>query len=100
MERGQRRSEPVQETATLASARRCFAMVRGAGGRGERPGPRRGPRRGGKLSLWCLRCFSASDLLFCFVCKCEDLRLSVGFPDATGRRGAGSSPSFTTCRGT
>lgn len=39
MERGQRRSEPVQETATLASARRCFAMVRGAGGEGSAPAP-------------------------------------------------------------
>lgn len=39
MERGQRRSEPVQETTTLASARRSFAMMRRAGGEGSAPAP-------------------------------------------------------------
>lgn len=56
----------------------------------------RGVPQGGKLSLRCLHCFSASDLVFCFVLKCEDLRLSVGFPSATRRHGTGwpkASPS-------
>lgn len=39
MECGQHRSEPVQETTTLASARWGFAMVRRAGGKRNTPAP-------------------------------------------------------------
>lgn len=92
MERGQRRSEPAQETTTSASARRGFAMVRGAGSEGSAPAPGRvhagegNSPSGVSVASVLLTC---RFVLFCFVFKCEDLRLTVGFSvrHRTPRRG-------------
>lgn len=87
MERGQRRSEPVRETTMLASARQGFAMLRGAGGEGSALAPG-GVYTGEENSPSGVSVASVL-LTCCFVFKYEDLRLSVGFPSATGRGGAG-----------